>query len=192
MAPQSISIVAAALITQLALFLILALGLAIDGTTWVEDPWRGARFPAKPWPSLVILCVAGLGPLILSKDVADLGRNVFGSRDLAMFSPDRAIAIALFADAFVLMFLVHRTGGSRSSPFTSALFALPALAIFLWQPYHLVLVYVAVVIVGSLVALVPSADYRRDNGPTSAISFIFIAGLVLCLTAFISYVTRKP
>lgn len=129
------------------------------------------------------------GPLILSEDVTSLGRAMFGNRHLALFSLDFAIKATMLVNLFVVGGLITSTGGTKRSPFTSALFALPIFSIFLWEAYPIVLVHIVLTGLTALACNVspPAWEQEEDGG----LSFFFVAGAIMVLTTYLSYVTRK-
>jgi hypothetical protein len=85
--------------------------------------------------------------------------------------------------------LVYMTGGSYKSPFTPVYFILPALAFFLRESMHRVVLYgVAIGIVFLMGLSVPERDPEHLIVPTGAYAFVSIACLLLSVV--IGYLTR--
>lgn len=177
-APPSTNIVAGALIMQIALVAILAVGLALYG---VAGPDAKPRWVRKPWTLLVFASLCGFGPLILSEDVTSLGRALFGNRHLALFSLSLAIKTTMVVNLFVVAGLITSTGGTKGSPFTSALFALPVFSIFLWESYPVVLTHVALTCITAMLCNVNMRPWREKDD--DELAFFFVAGAIMVLTS---------
>jgi hypothetical protein len=187
--PQSLSITSAALLAQFCLFLIAVIGLGLRRHLSLTE---GQIPQTQPWAWVILLAILGLGPLILSRDMTELGRSVMGGRSLALFQPATAVGIATSSNILLLAILVARTGGSRDSPFTSALLLIPTFAIFLWQSY--VAVTIDVVLVALLIIFTAgrTPTIRSEEHFEGRISFLWVVLSTLVLATFISYITRKP
>lgn len=170
-APLSIAV--AALVTQFGLLVILLVGLVILR----QGEPRQSRYSERPghvvhnfiW-LLAILMFATLGPLILSDAFAETGRPLFQDLVLPSVKSSYALASMFYADLFGVALLIGRTGGSRGSPFATLLFMLPAIAIFLREPFSSVVGYAVVASVLYTIGLFRfQALYKgmRDDGRSS-------------------------
>jgi hypothetical protein len=188
--PQSLPITSAALLAQFCLFLIAFIGLCLLRRFSLKE--RANTSSPRPWPWIILLAVLGLGPLILSHDMTDLGRSVLGGRSLALFEPATAVALMIWSDIVLLAILVSRTGGSRDSPFTSALLLVPTFAIFLWQSYTAITIDLIVVAICIMATAERTPTIRSEEHFEGQASFLWVVLTTLILATFISYITRKP
>lgn len=183
---QTVNLTAAALVAQFFYLLIVSVGvLLLPPDTSINRP--AVEIPH--WPIVLFLAIFSLGPLIMSRDVWGLSTAVYGNVNLAIFNNSTAMEMMFGSDLFATFILISSTGGARESPFISALLVLPALAIFLHEPYLRVGIYVA----ACALACVTTAERRPmfgDDPVAGNLSFLFVTIASMVLATFISWVTR--
>jgi hypothetical protein len=89
------------------------------------------------------LTILTFGTLLMCDDVTTLSGRVFGAGSIRLFGIDTALSIVFILDIIFLYGLVANTSGVFSSPYTPALQAIPAFALFLNQPINNVIGYTA-------------------------------------------------
>lgn len=192
--------IAAALVTQLFILLIICLGALI--LRFGEPPY--SRYHERPglttasfaWTTL-LLAIASMGALLFSEEYASTYQPLFGHLILPTMLSTNALAIMFVSDIIALGFLISLTGGSRASAFSPILFSLPSFAIFLREPLGRIVVYAALItILFTLQMFAFKAVYkgeyqdRPESQRADAFAFWAVAFATLVLTTAIGYGTR--
>lgn len=128
---------------------------------------------------------------IFSDDFSVIWKPVLGGTSIPTIKTSIAMQVMFIGDISAISYLTWLTGDSQSSPFTTIYFILPALAIFLREPFGRVTFYTVWVIVlfsGTMFALKYKESEDQHRSTAKAYWFISIACLVL--TTFIAYITR--
>jgi len=99
-----------------------------------------------------------------------------------------ALLVVFLADIACCVILVMGTGGSYRSPFSPVFFILPALAFFLRESPHRIVIYTGFICASFSVSLAAHDNREGGESPTDAYWFVSIACLILSTT--IGYVTR--
>lgn len=92
----------------------------------------------------VVLAILTIIAVVLSADFYQVWSPLMGDVQLPTFGRSGAFMFVFMLDIVATIVLITWTGGSRSSPFTSMLFLIPALAIFLREPPWKFLTYAAI------------------------------------------------
>lgn len=141
------------------------------------------------WPAFLIITFLTLGVLVLSRDVTGQSSPLLGGIDVGLFSPVFARSLMFTVDCFGFFAFTLMSGGLRSSPFTTALFALPALAIFLPEPFPHVTAYTVLICTFTLLSSGGSSNRRREL-PEGRLAFGIVTVAILVLTTCVAFVTR--
>ena len=136
-------------------------------------------------PTLFV-ALASFAVLLISDELYSIWSPIFQGVGINTISASSAISSVFFLDLFLISYLILATGGSRSSPFVSALFTVPALAIFLRLPPVLFGTYAGVACIAYLVLSVPTLDRGRTVHAASVVMNI----ACLLLSMFTGYITR--
>lgn len=189
---QPLNVAAATLLVQLMFMLLLSITVSIyhsqrstPFSVVTLDPLVLPSKQLRRSPTLFV-ALGSLLVLLLSDDLYSIWSPLFQGVGINTISSTTAISIVFVVDLGLVAYLVWNSGGSRSSPFLSSLFTLPALAIFLRLPPSMFFTYAAIASVIYLVLLVPSFD--RAQPGQSAAAFINIACLLLSMVT--GYITR--
>ena len=97
------------------------------------------------YSTLVVWLLMALVLLVMGEDLYATWGSILGQVTLPTVPRNYTFLAVFVLDIVFLTILVLRTGGTRNSPFTSVLFLLPALAIFLREPAWRFLSYAVVV-----------------------------------------------
>jgi hypothetical protein len=191
---QPINVAGAAMVVQVLLISVLGVGNHLcresvrSGLPGFEKPERRA--------TLGPLALFTLAVLLFTEDLYTLWSPLFPGLGLSTITTVNAILIVYFANLLSIGYLIHHTGGSASSPFLSALFTVPALAIFLRLPppafitvaFLAVVIYAVLLAIGGNGALVLDRSIAPQRTSQRPVAFVNIACLGLALLT--GYVTR--
>lgn len=194
-----LNVTAATLVIQL-----LLAGLLVTASLWMvggrTTPGRDFLIGSFRWALLerapVILFVATIvtmGVLLDSEEFNAMWSPMLGGAGVPPISAARATAVVFFFDMLLVGYLVAISGGSANSPFLSALFMMPALAIFLRaSPTVFLLLAFTALTLYVILFFVPNRSLtlgtEQLDRSRSATAFVNIACLVLSM--FTGYITR--
>jgi len=185
---SSANITAAALTTQVFLLIIMGIGAAFWYPT--EDVFHGLyRRTRLAWIILTFTPLTLL-PLIFSVDFAEIWRPLLGNANIPGVRSTLAIFLMFSLDIVCVAFLIGWTGGSRNSPFSAIYFILPALAIFLREPFLRITLYTSIVILFFVAQLIMSGVPNLPTRQGDKKAFGLVSVFCVLLTTVIGYVTR--
>jgi hypothetical protein len=111
-------------------------------TLWLLSKSYTARAAARnSYSSLVLWLLLTLVAILMGEDLYATWGPILGRLHLPNIPRDNAFFFVFFLDIIFITVLILRTGGTKLSPFSSLLFLLPSLAIFLREPVGRFLVY---------------------------------------------------
>lgn len=188
------------MLTQFSLLAILWLGaLILRSGEPINDHWYrrgfGLSIAGLVWLTILI-AVATLGALLLSDPYSATWQPLFGGLHLPTIRSAVALPLTFVVDILGVSALMGQTGGSRESPFTSVLSAIPTLAIFLREPFDNVFLYSTLVVACFTLLLVTHGELYRGHGHeneskrAATVAFWCVTFTTLALTISIAYVTR--
>lgn len=189
---QPLNVAAATLLVQLLLITLLAIASSLYQTQrWApranrplgDEPFAPIRVRKSP---TLFVALATFAALLISDELYSTWSPIFQGVGINTISAAKAIGIVFILDLLLVAYLMATTGGSRSSPFLSALFTIPALAIFLRLPPSMLLTFTGSAALIYLF-LLPEIFDRRQPGQFAA---AFINLSCLCLSIFTGYITR--
>lgn len=188
---QPLNVAAATLLVQLILITLLAITSSLcRAKRWEVTEMRilGGRFsPSRLHKSpTLFVALASFAVLLISDDLYSIWSPIFQGVGINTMSAATAISVVFILDLVLVGYLIFSTGGSRASPFLSALYTIPPLAIFLRLPPSMFLSYAAVAVGIYLFLLAPSSEDSRP-GQYAA---VFMSIACLSLTMFTGYITR--
>lgn len=134
-----------------------------------------------------------LAVLLASEDMYSLSRSLFGGLGIGTIEARTALSLVLGLDLLLVAILVYRTGGSRESPFTPVLLALPALAIFLRESPSRFAGYACVAGIAFSVLFILRGRQEYSLAPYRLLSVLtvwFVGLACLALSMFTGYITR--
>lgn len=189
---QPLNVAAATLLVQLMFMLLLSITASIYHSQR-SLPYSRVSLDRIVLPSrqlrrspTLFVALCSFLVLLLSDDLYSIWSPLFQGVGINTFSSTTAIGIVFIVDLGLVAYLLGASGGSRSSPFLTSLFTLPALAIFLRLPPNMFFTYAAIASAIYFVLLVPAFD--RDQPGQSAAAFMNIACLLLSMVT--GYITR--
>lgn len=184
----------ALLITQFFLLLIVYFGiLALRAGENSFSPFSdNPRLATRNLPSLAFgFLLITLAVLAFSQDFVLLSRPAFGNIAFPAFPRDDAFMFVFLLDIVGAGLLMGLTGGSKDSPFSAVLFALPALAIFLRETPARFFIYTALAVTLFLLFPRPSASGRAIlENPKHILAFQLVTLGCLALSSLVGYATR--
>lgn len=195
---QPTTIASASIVIQVCLLFITYVALGFLSRSYSA----GAQARAS-YRSLVVWLLMALVLLIMGEDLYATWGEILGPVALPTVPRDYTFFAVFVLDIVFVTLLVLRTGGTRNSPFTSVLFLLPTLAIFLREPAWRFLLYAA--IVGAVYAVLlrvsvgrSTADFDRSqyDAPSKADqgyddwATMWTNLSCLALATLIGYITR--
>lgn len=193
---QPINVAGATLLVQVLLVSILGTGGRIFQARWAPGQDRLDRldrlsldeFPPLPLRTtpLTFLALSTFTLLLLSEDLYAVWSPLFQGLGISTIKTSTAILMVYVLNLWAIAYLMLRTGGSASSPFLTALFTVPALAIFLRMPPWAFITIAVLAAVIYLALLAPGIGRKQPSQAPAA--FMNIACLVLALLT--GYVTR--
>ncbi|MCZ8158499.1 MAG: hypothetical protein O9256_01155 [Rhizobiaceae bacterium] len=189
---QPINVAAATLLVQVLFLAILGTaGRLYRARRWSMRPISSGDIGDLP-PGLLrttpitFLALASFTLLLLSDDLYRIWSPLFQGVGISTFQSSTAIFLVYLLNLWAVGFLMFETGGSQSSPFVSALFTVPALAIFLRMPPWAFITIAAISALIYLLLLAPGISRKQPSQAPTA--FMNIACLVLAMLT--GYVTR--
>lgn len=189
---QPLNVAAATLLVQLFLMSLIAIASSLfESKRWFKrvtrmlgsDLIEGKELKNSP-TLFVALC--SFAALLISDELYSIWSPIFQGVGINTISASKAIALVFVMDLFLVAYLMTSTGGSRTSPFVTVLFTIPALAIFLRLPPEQFLWFTVIAIIIYLVMLLEI--FNRESSRQSAAAFTNIACLLLSM--FTGYITR--
>ncbi len=185
---QPLNVAAATLLVQVLLLTILGTGGRLyRARLWNVPPghYDGPPGALRTTP-LTFLTLVSFTLLLLTDDLYGIWSPLFHGVGISTFTSSTAILLVYLLNLWAVGYLMFKTGGSRSSPFTSVLFTVPALAIFLRMPPW---AFMTIAVFSGLIYLVLLAPHLSRTQPSQApAAFLNIACLVLAMLT--GYVTR--
>ncbi|EGK72487.1 hypothetical protein METUNv1_01252 [Methyloversatilis universalis FAM5] len=158
---------------------------------------RGSHSTLVLWLLLTIIVI------VMGEDLYAQWSPVLGNVALPSIPREGAFVAVFVLDIIFVTVLIFRTGGAKMSPFTSILFLLPTLAIFLREPawrfllysFFVGIIYVSMLKVGSFTSsFVPSSDLfstrKRDDEVTHDWATRWANMACLALATLIGYITQ--
>jgi hypothetical protein len=124
--------------------------------------------------------------LLISDELYSIWSPLFQGVVINTISARTAIFLVFVLNLGFVCYLVAVTGGSRTSPFLSALFTVPALAIFLRLPPSSFLTFAALAAVIYLLLFTPEMERQQPSQTPAA----FMNLACLFLSIFTGYITR--
>jgi hypothetical protein len=157
---QPLNIPGATLVVQFCLVIILSLGVTFTPDTSFSIEPRLTK--SGSLMLIVVLVLLTTLVIIFTKEFYVVWSAILGDLTLPTFSRAGGLAVVFGVDLVIVWGLMVGTGGAKSSPFTSVLFLIPALAIFLREPPWRFLIYATVAAVMFLHSLTLSPQVRRE------------------------------
>lgn len=189
---QPLNVAAATLLVQVLLLAILGTGSRLYlARLWNVPPVTSSNFCVGPpgalrTTPLTFLTLVSFTLLLLTDDLYGIWSPLFQGVGISTFTSSTAILLVYLLNLWAVGYLMFKTGGSRSSPFTSVLFTIPALAIFLRMPPW---AFMTIAVFSGLIYLVLLApQLSRAQSSQAPTAFLNIACLVLAMLT--GYVTR--
>jgi hypothetical protein len=188
--PEGLTLATAALTTQLAYIGILAFAILIMPKA--DPTLLDFHSESQLWVRVVLLALFSMAVLLMCEDITRMSRPAFGNIYFPTVTLRTAKHLMFWADLLVIVNIIQGTGLVRNSVFSSALFTLPALALFLRESLIGVSLYVSVIMLFSLYSINSHIqdDFPGHNSIEDSFAFIFVSSACLVLTTFIGYVTR--
>jgi hypothetical protein len=191
---QPLNVAGATLLVQVLLLSFLGIGGRIFRARWSTsvhdrlDQLSLDSLPPLPMRTtpLTFLALSSFTLLLLSEDLYVVWSPLFQGLGISTIKTSTAIFLVYVLNLWAIGYLMFRTGGSASSPFLSALFTVPALAIFLRMPPW---AFITIAILATLVylaLLAPGLDRKQPSQAPAA--FMNVACLLLAMLT--GYVTR--
>lgn len=182
------------IITQFVLLVIVFIGIQIlrYGESRLSRYSDNSRPASRKLPSLVFgYSLITLACLAFSQDFVLLSKPAFGDMEFPSLTREDAFLFVFLLDIVGAGVLMGMTGGSKDSPFSAVLFALPALSIFLREEPARFLMYTLVAV--SLFIIFPrpnSSGKAVVENPAHVLAFQFVTLGCLAVSSFVGYVTR--
>ena len=191
---QPLNVAGATLLVQVLLVSILGIGGRIFQARWSYpahdrlDRLKLDSLPPLPMRTtpLTFLALSTFTLLLLSEDLYAVWSPLFQGLGISTIKTSTAIVLVYGLNLWAIGYLMLRTGGSSSSPFLTALFTVPALAIFLRMPPWAFITIASLAALIYLALLTPGLERRQPSQAPAA--FMNIACLVLAMLT--GYVTR--
>ncbi len=173
-----------------ATFLVQLLFLAILG---IAERFRSNRTDVaqspEQSPPLMFLSVASFAVLALANDFYQIWSPLFPGLSITTISTSTAVLLVQLMNLSVVTYLMLQTGCSENSPYTAALFTIPALGIFLRMPPWVFITLTVLSAISYLWLFNPRVAWgRRRPQNRSATAFMNIGCLLLATLT--GYVTR--
>lgn len=182
------------LITQFFLLLIVYFGIVAlrSGEKTFSAFSNNPRPATRNLPSLVLgFSLITLAPLAFSQDFVLLSKPAFGDVNFPALPRDDAFLVVFLLDIIGAGFLMGLTGGSKDSPFSAVLFALPALSIFLHEPPTRFFFYTGLAVLLFLLFPRPNASGNAVlENPKHILAFQLVTLGCIALSSLVGFATR--
>lgn len=195
---QPSTLAGASIVIQIFLLLISYVALIL-----LSKSYAGREVTRRSYSTLVAWILITLVLLLMGEDLYATWEAILGSISLPTVPRNYSYLAVFFIDIIFVTILILRTGGTKNSPFTSILFLLPTLAIFLREPTGRFLSYAITVGIVYAALLrkrlyVPIADFDRSeyDGPSKSDQAIEDWATIwtniscLVLATLVGYITR--
>lgn len=188
---KPVNVAGATLVVQLCLLAIIALGIACHREC--EYVINQKRLKQRCYALALTLAILSLMLVALSADFYTVWSPIMGDVELPTLSRGEAFLFVFGMDILACMVLIRWTGGTRASPYTSVLFLIPALAMFLREPPIKFFLYSIVVGLHYLITCRPEVTGRirmgwETDGTVQAHRVVNIGCLMLATVT--GYITR--
>ena len=193
---KTLTLTAAFLITQFLLVVTVYLGVLF--LSWGEDGLHSFHFSKKPATSKVTRYLLGfsllsLACLIFTEEMVSVSQPIFNNVYLPSLTKDDSFLTVFLLDIFGASALMVVSGGGKNSPFSSLLFGLPAISIFLKEPPSRFLIYTILTAIMFWVFFKPLNRYGKEIQSNSNydLSYKVVTLLTLGVSTLIGYTTLK-
>jgi hypothetical protein len=181
------TIIAAAIITQIAVLMIVLLGSIYRPINQIEYSWQRKSSPNGPiYGFLAGTAIISLLILGLTDAFTALWLPIMRDVQFVGIPWGKTILCVWILDILLLGKLVNFTGGSLTSPFTSLFFVFPTIAIFLHESGLRLILYTTLVVILFSFSFLKS----KEENPTSKLSFWIVSVSSFILTTGMGYFTR--
>lgn len=182
---KPLNIAGGTIVVQIALIVILFIGVRLTRSRLVDEQ----RVNDKQFPLTIIVLtlLLNLAVLVETRAFYVVWSPILGDVTFPTISDSHGLMVSFCIDLIAVTLLMMHTGGSKESPFTSVLFLIPALAIFLREPpwhFFAYAAYASIVYCWSLMIGVTG----RGSAGHSAHGWVNV--LCLGLTMLTGYITR--
>ncbi|HDR9510436.1 TPA: hypothetical protein QDC03_005602 [Burkholderia cepacia] len=126
---KPLNIAGGTIVVQIALIMILLLGVWL---TQHRNPTTNDKH--LPLSIIVVTLLLSLAVLVATRDFYGVWSPILGDLVFPTVSDSGGLVVSFCIDLIAVTLLLLYTGGAKESPFTSVLFLIPALAIFLREP----------------------------------------------------------
>jgi hypothetical protein len=189
---QPLNVAAATLLIQLMFVAILGVTSTLyQSRRWAMSPVSAfderLLHPSQLRRSpTTLLALGSFALLLISDELYSIWSPLFQGVGINTISARKAIFLVFVLNLGFVGYLVAVTGGSRTSPFLSALFTVPALAIFLRLPPSSFLTFAGMAAVIYVLLLTPGMERQQPSQKPAA----FMNLACLFLSIFTGYITR--
>jgi len=181
-----VNIAGAALITQISLLAIMAIGALISHFIEVTSEFN-TKYSGLGWVVLIFSLLSLLS-LVFSSEFSKVWKPVFRNTDFTLLNWSTSILLMFILNILCVSILVWITGVSVNNPFTPIYFILPALSIFLREGLGRIILYLILISLGFSFNMV-FHDKNRDE-TSKRISLWFVSVACFILATYIGYTTR--
>jgi hypothetical protein len=187
---QSINLTLAFIITQLVLLLMIAVGLFVLFLGTEDDSPVQAK-PVVAIQSLFgLFAITSLVCLVFSEDIWSSSKLIFGGIELPTFSRNLVFLLVFASDLIMTAIIIFFTGGSQESPFSTIIFLIPTLGIFLRESPQRFFGYALGAAALFLITRNDSfAEVIKQNPKRRSVFFLTCFGSLL-LSMIVGYSTR--
>ena len=188
---KPLNIAGATIVVQICLLIIITLGVVV----FPAGVGRNRMTRASALLVIVLMALASIIAVVFTRDFYSVWSPILGDLALPTFSAAHGLLTVFVLDIVCVSFLTVGTGGTKDSPFTSVLFLIPALAIFLREPPRHFLAYAAfigVLYIWSLTRERSLAGDPMEDATRGAVNFSHGVVNITCLAVAMltGYITR--
>ena len=142
---------------------------------------------------LMGFALLSLACLIFTEEFVNLSQPIFGNIYLPSLTKEDSFLTIFLLDIIGAALLMGVSGGAKDSPFSSLLFGLPALSIFLKEPPSRFLIYTALAAFLFWVLFRPSNQYGRaiQSNTKYAFAYKFTTLASLGISTIVGYASLK-
>lgn len=185
---KPVNIAGSLLVVQVFLLVIMTLGLLLNNRYSGSDKTHTNLY------LIIFFAILSMAFVSVTADYYPVWSPILGDITIPTIERRNAFTFVFAMDLFVLYILISNTGGSNYSPFTTMLFLIPTLAIFLREPPITFISYSVIAYLIYLKTFSTNIDpnkYTYDQyKPISGMSHKFVTCACLALGVIVGYITR--
>lgn len=164
-----------------------AAAASIDYSKEIKDKKKKPQFLGHAF--VIIPSAISFVLLFMSDAVSNALAPLLNGYSIKNMESQQAIAVTFYIDMLVVSYYLYLTGGTERSPFTSVLFTLPAIAIFLRLEPN---VFIPLTLFSAILYVALLYKHERTHIVKGKFTSILVNISCLTISLVTGYITRPP